>query len=50
MAEKSSRLPGFYKLSLAERADVIAEWAGLTEEEKAILTGQGLSNEQADHM
>ncbi len=50
MAEKSSRLPGFYKLSLAERADVIAEWAGLTEEEKAVLTGQGLSNEQASHM
>ncbi|HID51207.1 MAG TPA: hydroxymethylglutaryl-CoA reductase, degradative [Anaerolineae bacterium] len=50
MAEKSSRLPGFYKLSLAERADVIAEWAGLTEEEKAVLTGQGLSNQQADHM
>ncbi|NKQ35480.1 MAG: hydroxymethylglutaryl-CoA reductase, degradative [Chloroflexi bacterium] len=50
MAEKSSRLPGFYKLSLAERADVIAGWAGLTEEEKAVLTGQGLSNEQASHM
>ncbi len=50
MPEKSSRLPGFYKLSLAERADVIAEWAGLTDEEKAVLTGQGLSNQQADHM
>lgn len=50
MAEKSSRIPGFFKLSLAERADVIAEWAGLTDEEKAVLTGQGLSNHQADHM
>ncbi len=50
MPEKSSRLPGFYKLSLAERADVIAAWAGLTEDEKAVLTGQGLSNEQASHM
>ncbi len=50
MPEKSSRLPGFYKLSLAERADLVAEWAGLTNEEKATLTGQGLSNQQADHM
>ena len=47
---KSSRLPGFYKLSLEERAAVIAELAGLTASEKAILMGQGLSPAQADQM
>ncbi|MDT8305877.1 MAG: hydroxymethylglutaryl-CoA reductase, degradative [Anaerolineae bacterium] len=50
MADKSSRLAGFYKLSLAERADIVAEWAGLSDAEKTILVGQGLSLEQADHM
>jgi hydroxymethylglutaryl-CoA reductase len=47
---KSSRLPGLYKLSLEERAAVVAEWAGLTAEEKAILMGEGLSPTQADQM
>ena len=47
---KSSRLPGFYKLSLADRAAIVAEWAGLTADEKAILMGEGLSPAQADKM
>ncbi len=47
---KSSRLPGFYKLPLAERVDVIARWAGLDEEEKNRLSGLGLENGQADLM
>jgi len=47
---KSSRLPGLYKLSLEERATVIAELAGLTASEKAILMGEGLSPAQADQM
>jgi hydroxymethylglutaryl-CoA reductase len=47
---KSSRLPGFYKLSLEDRTDVVAEWAGLTASEKAILMGQGLIPTQADQM
>jgi hydroxymethylglutaryl-CoA reductase len=47
---KSSRLPGFYKLSLEERAAVVAELAGLTTSEKAILMGKGLSPAQADQM
>ena len=47
---KSSRLPGFYKLSLEERAAVVAELAGLTASEKAILMGKGLSPAQADQM
>jgi hydroxymethylglutaryl-CoA reductase len=47
---KSSRLPGFYKLSLEDRAAIVAEWAGLTASEKAILVGKGLSPAQADQM
>ena len=47
---KSSRLPGFYKLGLEDRAAIIAERAGLTASEKAILMGQGLSPAQADQM
>ena len=47
---KSSRLPGFYKLSLEDRAAVVAELAGLTASEKATLMGKGLSPAQADQM
>lgn len=50
MAEKSSRLAGFYKLSIEERAQIVAEWAGLDEAEKAALMGDGLTPEQANHM
>lgn len=50
VTEKSSRLPGFYKKSLAERATDVAAWANLTAEEQAILMGQGLQPEQADLM
>jgi hydroxymethylglutaryl-CoA reductase len=47
---KSSRLPGFHKLSLEDRAAVVADLAGLTASEKAILMGEGLSPAQADQM
>ena len=47
--EKSSRLPGFYDLSVAERADTVAQWTGLTVEESAILE-EGLSSAQANQM
>jgi hydroxymethylglutaryl-CoA reductase len=47
---KSSRLPGFYKLSLEDRAAVVAELAGLTANEQAILMGKGSSPAQADQM
>lgn len=50
MAEKSSRLAGFYKLDIEERAGIVAEWAGLNEAEKAVLMGEGLTPEQANHM
>ena len=47
---KSSRLPGFYRLSLAERLAIIQEWANLTAEETAVFDENGLSSEQASHM
>jgi len=50
VAEKSSRIPGFYKLSLEERVDAVGDWAGLTEEERQILAGVGLQPSQADLM
>ncbi len=46
----SSRIPGFYKLSVEERLKKVAEFAGLSDEEvKAVLT-QGLPLEVADRM
>jgi hydroxymethylglutaryl-CoA reductase len=47
---KSSRLPGFYKLSLPERVAWVAEWAGLAPDEAAVLAGEGLQPAQADVM
>jgi hydroxymethylglutaryl-CoA reductase len=47
---KSSRLPGFYDKSAAERAELVAEWAGLDEAERRVLAVQGLAVDQADHM
>lgn len=49
--QHSSRLSGFYKRSLAERAAIVAEWAGLTPEEQAVLLGvSGLNAGHSDHM
>lgn len=51
MSEKSSRLPGFYKLSPQERASTIAAWANLNGEEQQMLTGDpGLTLALADKM
>jgi hydroxymethylglutaryl-CoA reductase len=48
---KSSRLPGFYNLSLEERLSELRELSDLTAEDLAALSGKsGLSAEQADHM
>ncbi len=47
--EKSSRLPGFYRLSLKERVEILAQWAELSPEEKALLE-RSLSLEQAEKM
>jgi hydroxymethylglutaryl-CoA reductase len=50
LADKSSRLPGFYRLPIAERLALIQEWADLTDEETAVLAENGLSSDQANHM
>lgn len=50
MSEKSSRIPGFYKKSVVDRADFVAQWSGLNAAEKAILLGNGLQPDQADLM
>jgi hydroxymethylglutaryl-CoA reductase len=49
--DKSARLSGFYKLGLQERMNLLRQFADLTEEEAAALSGQaGLGTAQADHM
>ncbi len=50
MDAKSSRLPGFYKRSLSERIQIVADWAALSPEQSAALHSAGLSAAQADHM
>ncbi len=51
MTEPTSRIPGFYKLPLAERRRRIAEMGLLSPEAFAALVGEaGLTPEQADHM
>lgn len=49
--EHTSRLPGFYKRTLAERSAVVAQWANLTSEQQSALLGiHGLNAAQADNM
>ena len=49
---KSSRLPGFYKLSVEERLRLVREFADLTDEEVEMLKSpdKGLELEIADRM
>ncbi|MET1101374.1 MAG: hydroxymethylglutaryl-CoA reductase, degradative [Pyrodictiaceae archaeon] len=48
---RSSRIPGFYKLSIDERLRIVAEWAGLSEEEVKLLRNLGnLDEKTADAM
>jgi hydroxymethylglutaryl-CoA reductase len=49
IAARSSRLPGFYRLGLAERQAAVARWAGLTDEESARLVA-GADPGRADTM
>jgi len=50
-AEHTSRLPGFYKRSLAERAAIVSQWGELTPAEQSALLGiNGLNAAQADQM
>lgn len=41
MSGKTSRIPGFYKLSLEERLKIVAEYAGLTQDEVELLKKAG---------
>jgi hydroxymethylglutaryl-CoA reductase len=47
VSDHSSRLPGFYRLRLAERRAAVARWAGLTPDEAALLD-RGLRPAKAD--
>jgi hydroxymethylglutaryl-CoA reductase len=47
---KSSRIPGFYRNTLEERAGIISDWANLTEDETNALLNQGLPTSQAVQM
>jgi hydroxymethylglutaryl-CoA reductase len=48
---RSSRIPGFYNLSVEERLKQLADRSGLSPEEIAAWSGAaGLTTEQADHM
>ncbi len=45
-----SRIPGFYKMSVNERLEKVAEFANLSEEEKKMISSKGLPIEIADRM
>ena len=47
---RSSRLSGFYQLPLDERLDLVAEWAGLSADERNVLQAGGLDAGLADRM
>ena len=49
-AIKTSRLPGFYKHSVAERVEIVAGWARLDEADKQVLLEAGLTAELAGKM
>ncbi len=46
----SSRIPGFYKLTIDERLQKVKEFAGLTDEELEVIKYGKLPLEVADHM
>lgn len=50
MTDKTSRFPGFYNLSVEERLALVADWAGLDEQEQSILAEGGLKASQANMM
>jgi hydroxymethylglutaryl-CoA reductase len=51
MNDRTSRVPGFYRRSLQERADHVALWAELGDKQLLALSGEsGLNLTQADHM
>lgn len=50
VAPSSSRISGFYNLSIEERAALVSAWAELTADEQAALASGGLNADQAGHM
>jgi len=51
MTKKTSRISGFYKYSLVDRAAVAAQWGGLSSHEQSTFFGlTGLSLEDANNM
>ncbi len=46
----SSRIPGFYKMSVQERLEQVAKFADLNDEDKKLLLEKGLSLDIADRM
>src|SRR5437763_962384 len=48
--DKSSRLERFYDKPIAERAQLVREWAGLSQTDDEALTTGGLSREAADSL
>src|SRR5688572_27733104 len=49
--DHTSRIPGFYRRTLAERAAIVAQWALLSPQEQATLLGiNSLNAGQADNM
>ncbi|MFN2232372.1 MAG: hydroxymethylglutaryl-CoA reductase, degradative [Anaerolineae bacterium] len=48
--ERTSRLSGFYQLPLSERVNLLAEWAGLSADERNLLSTGGLDVGLADRM
>jgi hydroxymethylglutaryl-CoA reductase len=51
MSLHSSRIPGFYKFSVVDRAAFVAQWAGLSPQEQSVFFGlTGLSVRDADNM
>ncbi len=47
---KSSRIPGFYKMTVEERLEKVAEFAGLDEGDRELLLGKALQLDVADRM
>ncbi len=46
----SSRMPGFYNITLAERLQAVVEQTGLSQGDAAAFSSSGLSLDGADHM
>lgn len=48
--DKTSRIPGFYRLTAQQRQDLAAEWGDLAPEEATALNGTGFDRSLADRM